>query len=378
MIEFEKEIAFLKVIGADEMPHSGRTLLEHLIGVTSLLKQLGRDETEQKAGLFHSIYGTEYYKHSKKLKIERQEIIDLIGEESENLVNIFCNTNNRTRTILNSDSSLPLNCRLQWLEYANIKEQNPNSGILSKFEEKLRLKNNQQITNISRLNIAPIFATPISYINFGEQSRKLNERLVDELEIERLNNKNKERTFSGNDASWQSQLGLEKKYEGFKKLQSVIKSAAVEMLDSIYLKKEFLNYVEVESLWGNIIYDIGGWSQPHVHGDGAAFLSGVYYPKSEESENINLDIFDSSKFLISGNVIQESGVLVLRDPAKIIKNLSRARFFSNTMYYGANIYIRPREGILIFFPASLEHFVTPVLEFKEKRYSISFTVNIKK
>ena len=78
MNEFSKEIEYLKSIGCDKLPHSNRTLLEHLIGTTQLLKNLGRSEIEQKAGLFHSIYGTEYYRDSEKLKIKREEIINLI------------------------------------------------------------------------------------------------------------------------------------------------------------------------------------------------------------------------------------------------------------------------------------------------------------
>ena len=85
MNEFSKEIEYLKSIGCDKLPHSNRTLLEHLIGTTQLLKNLGRSEIEQKAGLFHSIYGTEYYRDSEKLKIKREEIIN-------DLLLLFCLT----------------------------------------------------------------------------------------------------------------------------------------------------------------------------------------------------------------------------------------------------------------------------------------------
>ena len=44
---------------------------------------------------------------------------------------------------------------------------------------------------------------------------------------------------------------------------------------------------------------------------------------------------------------------------------------------GADIHITPREGLFILFPASLEHFVTPLVKFEEKRYSISFVADIK-
>lgn len=381
MKQFSKEINYLKNIGTDKLPHSNRTLLDHLIGTANLLKELGRTEIEQKAGLFHSIYGTEYYKHSKKLKVEREEIINLIGNECEKLVHVFCNLNNRTRTILlKEDFEEPLKTQLLWLEYANIKEQQPNSPFLEKFEQILNINkiDDVKIENyVPILNTFPIFSIPIGVVNFGEKVRELNEKLIQEMELEKNNNINCQRTFSGNDSSWQSELGMEKKYEGFQKLKKVINEVAINFLvESLFLEKQYANKIITHNLWGNIIYNMGGWSQPHTHGDGTTLFTGVYYPKSENSDLLNLNKFDKTKVLIVGNIITEDGVLVLKDPSVVVKRMSRSNYFYNKIHQGGNIYIRPREGLLVLFPAWLEHFVTPVMDFKEKRYSISFAINI--
>ena len=34
------KIDFLKAMGADEIPHSDKTLLEHLVGVSEILKEM--------------------------------------------------------------------------------------------------------------------------------------------------------------------------------------------------------------------------------------------------------------------------------------------------------------------------------------------------
>jgi hypothetical protein len=233
------------------------------------------------------------------------------------------------------------------------------------------------MSNNNFLEMIPIFPTPIGYINFGEQSRNLNHQLIAEIEQEMATHKSARRSFSGNDSAWQSDWGMETKYPGFSQLQEIFKQAVTGILKTVDLKKEYQDKIHVYGLWANVITKSGGWSQPHIHGDGDVVWSGVYYPKSEGSENINLDEFDRSKLLTASTVVSEDGVLVLRDPAKVIKNLTKSRLFDSKLFNGADIYIQPREGMLILFPASLEHFVTPLINFREKRYSISFVADIK-
>ena len=52
------KIDFLKKLGTEETKHSGGTLLDHLMGVSSILEEMGAPQHVQDAGLFHSIYGT--------------------------------------------------------------------------------------------------------------------------------------------------------------------------------------------------------------------------------------------------------------------------------------------------------------------------------
>ena len=380
MNEFSKEIEYLKSIGCDKLPHSNRTLLEHLIGTAQLLKNLGRSEIEQKAGLFHSIYGTEYYKDSEKLNVKRDEIKNIIGKDAEYLVYIFCNLRNRTESILedNLDTfSEETKMRLTWIEYANLREQNPSNPFLSKYENKLAKKTK---TEGPELSLFSIFPTPIGVINYGDANRRLNRRLVDDIEKEMSTEKSDRRTFSGGkDCCWQSKLGLEKKYDSFVELSKIINDAIVSVLFATKLKRDLLNTVSVCDLWANVIMRNGGWSQPHIHSDTNCLWSGVYYPKSENSQITCLDDFDVNTVLKQERqVVRNDGVLVLRDPATITKQFSFSRQYDNGLYFGGTNYVVPRESLLVMFPASLEHYVTPVTDLKEKRYSISFVTRFNK
>lgn len=71
------------------VPHSGRSLYEHLKGVYHLLKFRGFRDEVCLAGMFHSIYGTRYFKHAVMSRDERPVVRDLIGDEAELLAYTF-------------------------------------------------------------------------------------------------------------------------------------------------------------------------------------------------------------------------------------------------------------------------------------------------
>ena len=85
---FESKIEFLRNLGCDEINHTNQTLLEHLIGVYKLLKSWNAPEYIQDAGLFHSVYGTSYFK--PVILIDREVVKNIIGIHAEALVFIFC------------------------------------------------------------------------------------------------------------------------------------------------------------------------------------------------------------------------------------------------------------------------------------------------
>ena len=85
---FTKKIDFLKSLGCDSVGHKNQTLLSHLIGVHDLLKEWDAPEYLQDAGLFHSVYGTTYFK--PKMTVDRNAVCQLIGEHAEAIAAIFC------------------------------------------------------------------------------------------------------------------------------------------------------------------------------------------------------------------------------------------------------------------------------------------------
>ena len=82
------KIDFLKQLGSDKVKHKNQSLLEHLIGVRDILKKWGVPEYIQDGGLFHSVYGTTYFK--PQLTMDRDAVRYLIGEKAEELAYWFC------------------------------------------------------------------------------------------------------------------------------------------------------------------------------------------------------------------------------------------------------------------------------------------------
>jgi len=83
---------FLEKYGAVTQAHSRRTLFDHLWGTYWLLKTWRCEETVCCAGLFHSIYGTNAFKHISLGLEHRNKLRALIGQEAENLVYLFHST----------------------------------------------------------------------------------------------------------------------------------------------------------------------------------------------------------------------------------------------------------------------------------------------
>ena len=84
------KIKFLEYLCTEDKSHSGRTLLEHLLGTYNKLKEWNAPEYLQDAGLFHSVYGTSSFKHQSTNN--RDAVRDLIGEQAEEIVFMFCST----------------------------------------------------------------------------------------------------------------------------------------------------------------------------------------------------------------------------------------------------------------------------------------------
>jgi AraC-like DNA-binding protein len=82
---------WLTLKGANMTSHSGRTLLEHLIGTWRLMHNAGLRDALCLAGLFHSVYGTNAFRTITVSRQERAAVRQLIGTEAEVLAWIFGN-----------------------------------------------------------------------------------------------------------------------------------------------------------------------------------------------------------------------------------------------------------------------------------------------
>lgn len=104
------------------LTHSGQSFFDHLYNTFLLLKSYNLPEEICIAGLFHSIYGTEFY--NPNLKINEEEIKNIIGEKANYLVKCFSESN-RLEKILSNYFNLDAvdDLYLTYILYANEVEQ---------------------------------------------------------------------------------------------------------------------------------------------------------------------------------------------------------------------------------------------------------------
>lgn len=83
-------VSYLRSNGAEDVNHSNRSVFDHLLGTASLIESFGYDFTLQKAGLYHSIYGTSCIDSMKVSLQQRANVQNIIGNESELLAYLYC------------------------------------------------------------------------------------------------------------------------------------------------------------------------------------------------------------------------------------------------------------------------------------------------
>lgn len=120
MFEFLKELTSTK-------KHYKKTFYQHLYNVYCYLKAQSLPEEVCNAGLFHSIYGTEFYDF-QSAAITRDVVRGYIGEYAEELVYIYCGLRkDRFRSIINNapgwgaQQHLDL-CRMEYANFEDVKE----------------------------------------------------------------------------------------------------------------------------------------------------------------------------------------------------------------------------------------------------------------
>ena len=88
--KYQEMVQFLKDLGTDDIPHSGKPFIAHLISVFNDLKRWGADQDICRAGLFHSIYGTQEFQRFCFSTEQRDQVKELIGERAEWIAFLNC------------------------------------------------------------------------------------------------------------------------------------------------------------------------------------------------------------------------------------------------------------------------------------------------
>jgi Rps23 Pro-64 3,4-dihydroxylase Tpa1-like proline 4-hydroxylase len=129
--------------------HGRDYYISHCLGVYTFLKQLSSPTEICLAGLFHSVYGNEFF--NPELNLDRNIIKEYIGEQSEDLVHTFCTIENRDIAILKNTNNFDERKRkdLIFINYANLIDQSWSIGdiVLNNLitEYQKALSSDQQI-----------------------------------------------------------------------------------------------------------------------------------------------------------------------------------------------------------------------------------------
>lgn len=107
----------------EHINHNDGVLFDHLYGTYQILKQWNKPDYVCMAGLFHSVYETEYF--SFDTTYTRDKVIGMLGKEAEKLVYEFCRIKPRINVLISKteDWSNTEYMDLIDIELANMKEQ---------------------------------------------------------------------------------------------------------------------------------------------------------------------------------------------------------------------------------------------------------------
>jgi hypothetical protein len=114
--------------------HHERTLFEHLFGTYTLLQSLKKPRRVCLAGLYHSVYETEYFQFDTPFT--RPMVQELIGKEAESIVYEFCTTNPRTTNLVDRHGNWPdqMYADLLDVDIAQMREQGYYNDVIKTME----------------------------------------------------------------------------------------------------------------------------------------------------------------------------------------------------------------------------------------------------
>lgn len=128
-------LEYLRII-THGIKHSHSTFYEHCYNVYILLKNMGLGKEVCLAGLYHSIYGNEYF--DPKIKITREKVRSLIGKKAEGLVYKYNHTKNRDEYYLKNagkHKELFLICYLNLLDM----QDGQSDSLINRYVDKYKV-----------------------------------------------------------------------------------------------------------------------------------------------------------------------------------------------------------------------------------------------
>lgn len=247
-----------------DIPHGDETLLSHCLEVYNILKEIDLEESVCIAGLYHSIYSTEFFKHNAT--ISREELKNIIGDYSESLVYEFCNLEDRDNNLLNNlkDYNDNMYYDLLCIAYANLKTQENRPGahiLLDKFSKKIESLENKD-SNLLKVNNQDIFvldnALPHYYLDklftFCRNSSFTPDHGSSELKV----------TQDARFVSYLNETDLESI-----EYKTILKS----LLPKFKIKKVLDSYINV--------YNVGAFNNPHTDTSLNNHWSILVFPNTE-------------------------------------------------------------------------------------------------
>ncbi|WP_281474847.1 DUF6817 domain-containing protein [Yinghuangia seranimata] len=82
-------VALLRELGAEDVPHFGGSLFDHLVRVHDMLTEWGAERDVRLAGLCHAFYGTAGFDTALLGLDRRGELAAVIGEHAEAMVYFY-------------------------------------------------------------------------------------------------------------------------------------------------------------------------------------------------------------------------------------------------------------------------------------------------
>jgi hypothetical protein len=87
---YKRMTDYLVGLGIDQVSHTTKTYLGHLVAVYRLMEANDCTEEVCQAGMFHSIYGTQKFQGFKLPLEKRSDVRELIGDRAERLAYLNC------------------------------------------------------------------------------------------------------------------------------------------------------------------------------------------------------------------------------------------------------------------------------------------------